>query len=144
MSPKSTLTDEPYRARVPAGIDQEIHALLVTYQILRTAMTDATNSDTSLDPDRASFTIALHAARDQVIHAAGIIADTVIDLVGKIGRLILDDLLPTRRLRVNARTVKRAISKYNARGPNIDRRTYQATISLTILAGPTLTTSSDP
>lgn len=48
------------------------------------------------------------------------------------------------RLRVNARTVKRAISKYNARGPNIDRRTYQATTSLTILAGPTLTTSPDP
>jgi hypothetical protein len=82
-------------------------------------------------PGPASFTTALNAARDQVIHAAG----TVIDLVGKVGRLVLDDLLPERRLRVNARTVKRAISKFNARGPNIDRRTYQATISLTILAG---------
>jgi hypothetical protein len=140
----SILGGRVLRARTPAGVDQEIHALLVTYQILRTAMTDATNSDTSVDPDRASFTIALHAARDQVIQAAGIIADTVIDLIGTIGRLVLNDLLPERRLRVNARTVKRAISKYNARGPNIDRRTYQATISLTILAGPTLTTSPDP
>ena len=140
----SILGGRVLRARTPAGIDQEIHALLVTYQILRTAMTDATNSDTGVDPDRASFTIALHAARDQVVHAAGVIAGTVIDLIGKIGRLVLDDLLPERRLRVNARTVKRAISKYNARGPNIDRRTYQATISLTILAGPALTTSTDP
>ena len=132
----SILGGRVLRARTPAGIDQEVHALLITYQILRTAMADATNSDTSVDPDRASFTIALHAARDQVIHAAGVIADTVIDLIGKIGRLVLDHLLPERRLRVNARTVKRAISKYNARGPDIDRRTYQATISLTILAGP--------
>jgi hypothetical protein len=140
----SILGGRVLRARTPAGVDQEIHALLVTYQILRTAMTDATNSDTGVDPDRASFTIALNAARDQVVQAAGVIAGTVIDLIGKIGRRVLDDLLPARRLRVNARTVKRAISKYNARGPNIDRRTYQATISLAILAGPTLTTSPDP
>lgn len=140
----SILGGRVLRARTPAGVDQEIHALLVTYQILRTAMTDATNSEPGVDPDRASFSIALHAARDQVVHATGVIADTVIDLVGKIGRLVLDDLLPERRLRVNARTVKRAISKYNARGPNIDRRTYTATISLNILAGPALTTSLDP
>ena len=140
----SILGGRVLRARTPTGVDQEIHALLVTYQILRTAMAEATNSDTRLDPDRASFTIALNAARDQVAQAAGVIAGTVVDLVGKIGRLVLDDLLPERRLRVNARTVKRAISKYNARGPNIDRRTYKATISLTILAGPALTTSPDP
>src|SRR5690348_1750187 len=105
------------RARTPTGIDQEVYALLVTYQILRTAMTDATNTIPGLDPDRASFSTALHAARDQVIHAASIITNHHVDLVGKIGRLVLDNLLPTRRLRLNARTVKRAISKYNARGP---------------------------
>jgi hypothetical protein len=132
----SILGGRVLRARTPAGVDQEIHALLVTYQILRTAMTDATNSEPGVDPDRASFTIALNAARDQVVHAADVIAGTVIDLIGKIGRLVLDDLLPERRLRVNARTVKRAISKYNARGPNIDRRTHQATISLNVLTEP--------
>jgi Insertion element 4 transposase N-terminal/Transposase DDE domain len=140
----SILGGRVLRARTPAGIDQELHALLVTYQILRTAITDATNSSPGTDPDRASFTIALNAARDQVIRAAGIIADTVIDLVGAIGRLVLDNLMPARRLRVNPRTVKRAISKYNARGPNIDRRSYQATLTITILAGPTLTTTPDP
>jgi hypothetical protein len=140
----SILGGRVLRARTPAGVDQEIYALLVTYQILRIAMTDATNSQPGTDPDRASFAIALNAARDQVIHAAGVIAGTVIDLVGKIGRLVLDELLPERRLRVNARTVKRAISKYNARGPNINRRTYQATISLNVLAGPVLTTNPEP
>ena len=42
--------------------------------------------------------------------------------------------LPARRIRVKARIVKRAISKYKARGPTIDRRSYQATISINILA----------
>jgi transposase IS4-like protein/DDE family transposase len=140
----SILGGRVLRARTPAGVDQEIHALLVTYQILGAAMTDATNSEPGVDPDRASFSIALHAARDQVVHATGVIAGTVIDLVGRIGRLVLDALLPDRRLRVNARTVKRAISKYNARGPTIDRRTYTATICLSILAGPALTNNPDP
>jgi hypothetical protein len=132
------------RARTPAGVDQEVYALLITYQILRTAMADATTTQPGLDPDRASFTIALQAARDQVIQAAGVIAGTTIDLPGKIGRLVLASLMPGRRPRINARTVKRAISKYNARGPNIDRRTCKATIAISILAGQALTTSQDP
>jgi Insertion element 4 transposase N-terminal/Transposase DDE domain len=140
----SILGGRVLRARTPAGLEQEIYALLVTYQILRTAMCDATNSHPGLDPDRASFSIALHAARDQVVHAAGVIADTVIDLTGVIGRLVLDNLMPPRRLRVNARTVKRAISKYNARGPNIDRATYNATLNINILTRPTLTTNPQP
>ena len=122
------------RARTPAGIDQEMWALLVVYQVLRTAMTDATDSILGLDPDRAGFTTALNAARDQLVLAAGVIADTVVDLVGAIGRHILADLLPDRRIRTKDRIVKRAISKYNARGPAIDRTTYKATISITMLA----------
>jgi len=140
----SILGGRVLRARTPAGIDQEVYALLVTYQVLRTAMTDATNSTPGIDPDRASFTTALHAARDQVVQAAGVIADTVIDLVGAIGRLVLDNLMPDRRPRINARTVKRAISKYNARGPTIDRTTYKATLNINILAGAALTTRPEP
>ena len=47
------------RARTPAGVTQEIYALLTCYQLLRTAMTDATDSRPGIDPDRAGFTIAL-------------------------------------------------------------------------------------
>ena len=133
------------RARTPAGIDQEIYALLVTYQILRTAMADATASVPGTDPDRASFTIALHAARDQLTCAANIIAAAVIDLIGTIGRHILASPLPARRLRVSPRVVKRAISKYQARGPGIDRTSYKATVSINILVPPqTLTASTSP
>src|SRR5439155_27200364 len=84
----SILGGRVLRARTPTGIEQEMFTLLVTYQILRTAMTDATNTMPGIDPDRASFATALHAARDQLIHAGGVTAETVIDLVGKIGRLI--------------------------------------------------------
>ncbi|XLD90691.1 IS4 family transposase [Polymorphospora sp. A560] len=121
------------RARTPDGVDQEIHALLIVYQLLRTAMTDATDSRPGLDPDRASFTTALNAARDQVVHAAGVIADTVIDLVGAIGERVLADLLPKRRIRTKTRMIKRSNSKYQARGPNIDRRTYKATTNIDVI-----------
>jgi hypothetical protein len=129
----SILGGRVLRARTPTGVEQEIYALLVTYHLLRTAMADATNTQPDTDPDRASFTIAYQAARDQLIQAANIIADTVIDLAGTIGRHILANLLPARRLRVCPRIVKRAISKYQARGPNINRTSYKATIGTDIL-----------
>jgi hypothetical protein len=133
---KSTiLGGKVLRARTPTGVVQEIYALLVTYQILRTVMADATDTQPSIDPDRAGFTIALHAARDQIVQAAGIITDTVIDLVGAIGRQVLTNLLPDRRIRTSPRVVKRAISKHQARG-TVDRTTYKATISIHILAQP--------
>jgi hypothetical protein len=138
----SILGGRVLRARTPQGIDQEVYALLVCYQILRLAMADATSTQPGTDPDRASFTIALHTARDQLVKAAGVIAAATIDLVGKIGRSVLDNLLPDRRLRVSPRIVKRAISKYNARGPNINRTSYKATVSIGILAPPDPLTSN--
>jgi hypothetical protein len=130
------------RARTPDGIEQEAYALLVTYQALRTAIADAAGTVPGTDPDRASFTIALNAARDQVILAAGVLAGTTTDLAGAIGRAVLARLMPARRLRTSPRAVKRAISKYNARGKT-DRTTRKAAISTEILT-PALTTGNDP
>jgi hypothetical protein len=138
----TTLGGRVLRARTPAGIDQEVYALLVAYQVLRTAMADATSAAPGTDPDRASFTVAWQAARDQLTQAANVIANTVIDLAGAIGRHILAHLLPARRVRASPRIVKRAISKYQARGPDIDRTSYKATIGIDILAPPTTLTAS--
>ncbi len=79
------------RSGDPAGIEQEMWSLLALYQALRTVMVDAAKFLPGTDPERCCFTIALRAARDQVIQAAGIIAagadrDT---LLGTIGRRIL-------------------------------------------------------
>jgi len=129
------------RSRTPAGVTQEIYALLITYQALRIAISDTTLHRPDIDPDRGSFTVARHTARDQLIAAAGVIADTVLDLVGTIGRHVLDQLLPARRVRTNPRVVKRAISKYVAstakdrhRGPS--RPAVITTDITTILTAP--------
>lgn len=122
------------RARTAQGVVQEIYALLVTYQAIRLAITDAiTVAAPGTDPDRGSFTVALHAARDQVIQAAGVITETTIDLIGAIGAQVLQHLLPARRLRTTPRVVKRAISKFVAKGDRVRGPTYQATITIDIL-----------
>ncbi|MER7585740.1 IS4 family transposase [Kitasatospora sp. NPDC097691] len=98
---KTMLGRRVLRARTMPGIAQEVHALLTAYQAIRIAIADATTATAGADPDRAGFSIALQAARDQVVLAANVIAGTVIDLVGAIGRAVLDHLMPARRLRVS-------------------------------------------
>jgi hypothetical protein len=58
------------------GLEQEIWALLTLYQLLRMAMTDAAQSVPGTDPDRASFTVALQTASEQLITAQDIIPRT--------------------------------------------------------------------
>ena len=111
-------------------------------EALRTAIADAVGTAPGTEPDRASFAIALNAARDQVILAAGVIAGASIDLAGKIGRRVLASPMPARRTRVSPRVVKRAMSRYNAKG-KIDRTTYKATIDIAI-APATLTPADAP
>jgi hypothetical protein len=97
-----------------AGLEQEVWALLTLYQLLRHAMVEAVETRPGTDPDRASFTTALQAARDQLTAAAGIDADTQghpTDL-GVIGRAVLTTLLPARRARCSDRKVKCATSRY--------------------------------
>lgn len=125
------------RARTPAGVEQEVYALLVAYQAIRIAIADIAIARPEVDPDRASFTVALGAARDQIIKAAGVITTTVIDIVGLIGCEVLADLLPPRRRRTAPRVVKRAISIYaphtasgRLRGPS-----HHTDIRIDILTG---------
>ncbi|MGP4103423.1 IS4 family transposase [Nonomuraea sp. KM90] len=131
------------RARTPAGVDQEIYALLTAYQVLRLAMADATATHPGITDDRASFTIALLTARDQVIHAAGILAGTTIDLLGRIGRTLLEDPLPQRRERISPRIVKRAISKHRAKG-QVDRTNHRANTTINVLTEHRLTAAPSP
>jgi hypothetical protein len=118
------------RARTMAGVAQEIYALLCVYQAIRIAIADATG--TVADPDRASFSVALHTARDQVVQAAGVIADTSIDLVGAIGRAVLGRLMPARRLRLmpprrQTPTVSLRVQEPARRPPHLQRRPSAST-----------------
>jgi hypothetical protein len=129
---KSMLGRRVLRSRTLPGIAQEIYALLTVYQVIRIAMADASET-AGTDPDRASFSVALEAARDQLVQAAGVIAEATIDLVGAIGRAVLDHLMPARRLRVGPRAVKRPLSRYAYKSLRVHRRTYKATVSIDIL-----------
>jgi hypothetical protein len=118
----------------PGGIAQEVYTLPVAYQVPSLAMADATAARPGVDPNRAGFTVAVNADRDLVIQAAGVVAGTVIDLVGTIGCRVPADLPPDRRMRVRSRVVERVIFEYSAEG-DVDRTGYKATISTGTLAG---------
>jgi hypothetical protein len=94
------------------GLEQETWALLTLYQLLRMAMVTAVETRPGTDPDRASFTTAMKAARDQLATAQGICPGGPADLPGAIGRAVLATLLPARRPRFSARKVKCATSRY--------------------------------
>ncbi|MBF6302838.1 transposase [Nocardia amamiensis] len=99
------------RSQHPIGLAQELWAQLTVYQLLRRAMADAVESRPGTDPDRASFTVALETAKDQLINAAAI-PDNI--QTGRIRQAVLDNLLPPRRPRIAPRRVKCPISRYAA------------------------------
>ena len=106
------------------GLEQETWALLTVYQLLRMAMVSAVETRPGTNPDRASFTTALEAARDQLTAAAGVCPAGPADLAGVIGRAVLATLLPARRPRFSARVVKCSTSRYHE---NDDRRPRSST-----------------
>ena len=80
------------RSRTPTGIAQEIYALLITYQVLRIAISDATLARPDVDPDRGSFTVARTPLATNSSPPPVSSPTPSIDLVGTIGRHVLDQL----------------------------------------------------
>jgi hypothetical protein len=106
------------RSGHPADLDQEVCGILTVYQALIHTAADAAAHRPGLDMDRLSFTVALNAARDQVVTASGVLPHGPVHLVGAIGRALLDSLLPAlRRQRMKARSLK-SHSKY---APNVGK-----------------------
>jgi hypothetical protein len=121
------------------GVEQEIWALLTCYQLLRMAMVTAVESHPGTDPDRASFTTALETARDQLTTARGVLPteNGPTDLLGIIGRAVLDNLMPPRRPRYSARKVKSATSRYlNRDDGRPQHSTTITTIDITLYTPP--------
>lgn len=137
------------RSHDPSGLTQEMWALLALYQALRIASTDAVQTVPGTDPDRASFTTAVHAAQTLLAGARNITDDTG-DLAGDIGRAVLANLNPPRRPRVSPRRVKSPLSRWNKHPPN--RPTSTRRINKITITGPdrgtrrqrSLTPTSDP
>ena len=92
------------------------------------AMTAAAES-AGADPDRASFTTALEAARDQLTAARGIADSGDPRDIGRVGRAVLAGLLPARRPRYSARKVKCSTSRYHTQDRDHDRPGQSVTIT---------------
>ncbi|MEU3282931.1 transposase, partial [Streptomyces antibioticus] len=125
FSIKATMLDgRVLRSRSTDGLDQEVYALLTTYQALIRAGHDALTTRPDVPMERISFTVLLSAATDTVTTGRGIFPGPRIDLVGAIGQAVLSDLLPAhRRQRVKARTRKNPTSKHS---PNAGQHPQKA------------------
>jgi hypothetical protein len=130
----------------PVGVEQEMWALLVLYQLLRQAMVEAAESRPGTDPDRCGFTIALQTARDLLVRAEGVVEQGI----GVIGQRVLSALAPKRRPRVSTRKVKSPISRYAERKMDgrPDKSRTMASVTITLLPPPpprpTLPTTTVP
>lgn len=134
---KSTILDgRVLRSRWPAGIDQEVWALLAVYQALVRlsvdAVTDtATPASPAIDPDRISLTVAWQTARNQVVLAQGITGPAPAAR-NAIETAVLANLLPPRRQRTKARTKKIASSQYKTAGTRYPKTSLNYTIETEI------------
>ena len=120
------LTGRVLRSHDPAGLKQEMWALLALYQALRIAITDAVATVPGTDPDRASYQIAVETAQTLVTTARAVTTSAG-GLTGDIGHAVLANLHPPRRLRVCARRVKSPLSRWNKHPPGKPRTSQRIT-----------------
>ncbi len=113
---RTLLNGRVLRSGDPAGLEQEMRALLARCQALRIAITDAVATIAGTDPDRASYQVAVQTARMLVTGARNVVTG-VTDLAGDIGRAVLASLHPPRRPRVCARRVRSPLSRWNKNPP---------------------------
>jgi hypothetical protein len=131
------------RSRTPALARQELWAYLVLYQGIRAVMSLAA-AGAGLDPDRISFTAALHAVRRTLPLArtrpAAALAETEAD--------ILTELVPERRGRVCVRAVTQPSSpfpsRHNAKDPLSQHAQHIITINAPARAPRTTTDQARP
>jgi len=101
------------RSRTPEGVYQGAWGYLCVHYALRALIHGAAH-DHDLDPDRISFTAALHAARRSI--RTGL--SQTVNLASTLRRAtseLLHGLFPKRRQRANARVVRRKMSNYNVK-----------------------------
>src|SRR5579859_7104247 len=115
------------RSQTPDLARQEIWAYLCIYQAIRVIICHAA-AGRGLDPDRISFTAALHAARRTLVTAR----TSMNDAVAATGAEITAVLVPRRPGRVWVRATTRPRSTYKSRNTTEDPISQQVTYTITI------------
>ena len=125
------------RSRTPSGVYQEAWAYLCVHYAIRALIASAADTG-GHDPDRLSFTAALHATRRSVrrgLDATMTLARAVEHAIAE----ILQRVLPRRRLRSNARVVRRKMSNFyvkRAQHRNWPRPTLPIQSAVVVLVPP--------
>jgi len=116
------------RGRTPALARQELWAYLAIYQAIRTIIVRAA-AGAGLDPDRISFTAALHAAQRTMDTGPGRLGAALAATETE----ILTCLVPQREGRICPRAVNKPSSPYRSKhrhhGPISQHASYTATIT---------------
>jgi hypothetical protein len=110
------LSTRTLRSLTAAGVIQEIYALLLAHTVVRTLMLRAANQE-GIAPTDLSFTATIRLL-DESLFPLGLVAPArraqmVEGLLKEIGA----QQLPRQRVRIQARVVKRARSRYERKKP---------------------------
>lgn len=106
----------PFRSRRPIGVVQEFFAMLIAHYALRKIILEAAHL-AQLDPDRISFSNALHLVRDALPKFQTFAHDCHPALYQRLLRDLARFCLPTRANRSNPRVVKRKMSNFDRKRP---------------------------
>lgn len=110
------LSGRPLRSQTPQGVVQELYGLLLAHYAIRSLMHQAA-LQADVAPDRLSFTHAVHLVT-QALPVLPVLDPTSQQLVmQRVLTQMSQPLLPPRRLRFNARVVKRPFSKFKRKYP---------------------------
>jgi hypothetical protein len=99
------------RSLKPVGVIQELYALLIAHYAIRTLMHEAA-LEAEVDVDRLSFVHALEIVQDAIPEFQMTAPEHQDQLYERLLRDIASKRLPERRVRSNARVVKRKMSSY--------------------------------
>ena len=99
------------RSRTPDGVLQEVYAVLLAHYAVRFLMHQAA-CEADLDPDRLSFTDAIFIIGETTRELSQVIAQDREGVREAMRDRLVAHLLPERRLRANARVLKKLYRKY--------------------------------
>src|SRR5260370_9732237 len=106
---------QPLRSRCPQTVLQEFYGMLLLHHGLRFLMHQAAMED-DLDPDRLSLCHAVEVVQQAVHEFALVALDERPALLERLRADLRSCRLPARRLRFNARVVKRPLSRFRRKG----------------------------
>ncbi len=124
------LAQQPLRSRRPENVLQEFSGMLLMHYGLRSLMHQAA-TQADADPDRLSFCHAVEVVQQAVYEFAIVALPQRPALMQRLLADLRSGLLPARRLRFNARVVKRPLSRFRRKrawhldGPHLKGTSFQ-------------------